>query len=214
MRLTTIAIFGGSFDPIHQGHLQIAADIQSQWGFDHFMFLPCGQPALKAAYSSTPANRLAMLKLALAPYPEFEINELELWQQQQSYTIDTLIQLRAKLGKSASLSFILGEDAMAQLMLWKRWEELLNYSHLIYHQRPILVTPFSSTLQVYIAAHLSKDPSQIKTQNAGLIYSQTAKDYPYSSTQIRQQLQRQEPTPGLAPQVLSFIQQHHLYQKN
>jgi nicotinate-nucleotide adenylyltransferase len=211
MNLKTLALFGGSFDPIHQGHVQIALDIQNEIHFNRFFFLPCGQPALKNSCQTSAKQRLDMLKLALAEHPQFEISEQELWQEKTTYTIESLINWRKTLGEKVSISFILGEDAMALLMQWKRWTELLNYCHLIYHHRPMLKSRFPSDLKHYIETHRSTDLRQLKTKANGLIFTMQLNHYPISSTMIRQAIKEHQPVYGLDDKVLHYIKTHHLY---
>jgi nicotinate-nucleotide adenylyltransferase len=212
MNRKTIALFGGSFDPIHQGHLGIAQDIQDKMHFDRFIFLPCGQPALKGSCHASPKARLAMLELALKTNPEFEISNIELFEPGKTYTIETLKKFRHILGEDVSLSFILGADTMAQIMQWHNWTELLNNAHLIYHQRPMLAYEFSDELKSFILKHQIEDLTKLKTQAHGLIYQLNSGNYPISSTQIRNSIAQNKTAQGLNESVLKYIEKHQIYQ--
>lgn len=211
MNINTIAIFGGSFDPIHRAHLAIACEIQEKLHFDRFIFLPCGQPALKTQCYAPAHDRLAMLELALANYPQFEISTHELFQTSPSYTIDSLIYFRQQLGEKVSLSFILGQDAMMQLMQWQHWDRLLDYAHLIYHNRPILAPQFSRDLRHYIQQHQTSNPLVLQSSSHGSIYAIQVQEYALSSTQIRANLHAGHSSSDLDPKVLDYIHQQQLY---
>jgi len=214
MFINRVAIFGGSFDPIHLGHVQIASEIQARLDFDRFIFLPCGQPALKQSCQAAVHDRLAMLKLALADYPKFEISTFELFQPGPSYTIDALIHFRQTFGEHMSISFILGHDAMAKLMNWHHWHRLLDYAHFIYHNRPMLKPKFPRALKHYIQQHQAADPSILLSSSHGYILPLEVQAYPISSSMIRTAIQAQHSVAGMHPKVYEYILKQDLYSKS
>lgn len=132
-----VGIFGGTFDPIHNGHLVIAEAVKDQFNLAEIIFVPAGQPWLKADWPISPAqHRLAMLRLALAGKPCFKISDAELERVGPSYTVDTVEELRRKMGEDAELFFILGWDSLATLPRWRDASRLIRLCTLVAVHRP------------------------------------------------------------------------------
>lgn len=210
----TFIYFGGSFDPIHLGHLYSAEALQKIFTDAKIYFLPCGNPALKRSCIATKAQRLEMLKLALRDYPGFTIDIRELDNTNISYTIETLKNLRLELGDEVSLSFVIGQDAFANFMQWHEWEHILDYCHIINQARPHQACSYSKDLQKFIKQHETHSPSLISKKNKGYIYQLKLGDFPYSSTAIREDLKHNQKPQGLPPLVEEYIQQNHLYKSS
>lgn len=210
MDLKQIVIFGGSFDPVHLGHLAVAQQLQ-KLGFEHIIFLPCGTPALKKACTADARDRLAMLKLALNNQKHFSIDEREINRPGLSYAVDTLKSFREEYGNKASISFIIGEDAFSNLMQWHQWQSLLNYAHIINHTRPNLAQVYPEKLQEYLKLHLSQDLQTIKQKTHGCIIRLELPDYPYSSSAIKSAIQNDMMPKGLDEKVWNYIQKQKLY---
>jgi len=130
-----IGILGGSFDPIHFGHLRLALELYEDLGLRQVRLIPSGLPPHRAPPFASPAQRLRMLKAALIDAPGLGIDERELARSGPSYTIDTLTSLRAELG-GVPLCLILGMDAFLSLNTWRRWHEIITLAHIIVAQRP------------------------------------------------------------------------------
>ena len=127
-----IGVFGGTFDPIHTGHLIIAEEARIKLGFSKVLFVPAGQPWLKLNHSITPAaHRVEMVRRAIASNPYFELCTLEVERPGPSYTVDTIIMLQKQLGAEASFFFILGQDTLADLPLWKEPGKLVQICQLV-----------------------------------------------------------------------------------
>jgi len=131
-----IGIFGGTFDPIHIGHLRMALELKEQLGLDEMRLLPCHQPPHRDAPQVSSVQRVEMLRIALQDCPELQLDERELLRDKPSYTYDTLMELRAELGSEVSLVLCMGEDAFAGLPTWYRWQELIRLAHLVVIARP------------------------------------------------------------------------------
>jgi nicotinate-nucleotide adenylyltransferase len=132
-----VGIFGGTFDPIHSGHLVIAEAVKDQLNLAEIIFVPAGQPWLKADWPISPAqHRRAMLRLALAGKPYFKISDAELERAGPSYTVDTVEELRRKMGEDAELFFILGWDSLATLPRWHDASRLIRLCTLVAVHRP------------------------------------------------------------------------------
>ena len=141
-----IAYFGGSFDPIHQGHLAAARELVDVFALATLVFLPAALSPLKQQ-SLAIQHRVAMLKLAIEDDRIFAIDEQELHRPQPSYTIDTLRTLRTQYGVQQPLAFIMGMDSFLSLPKWRDWQQLTDFSHLVVVSRPDFDAQFSTELQ-------------------------------------------------------------------
>ncbi len=130
-----IGIYGGTFDPIHYGHLRPALDVYQALPFSEIRFVPCGEPAHRNAPLTDAAHRLAMLRMALANQPAFKVDDRELHRKGPSYMVDTLTELRAEYGKQP-LCLIIGFDAFLGLESWSRWQDIFKLAHLVVSHRP------------------------------------------------------------------------------
>jgi nicotinate-nucleotide adenylyltransferase len=214
MKNKKIAILGGSFDPVHLGHIQLALLVQKQFDIEHIIFLPCGTPALKQTCRAPSLHRVNMLKLAIEPYKGFSIDEREIHRDGPSYAIDTLKSFRKEYGSEVSIAFIIGEDAFAALMRWHQWELLLEYCHMINTSRENLKTPYPEPLRHYIQLHQAQYVDELNNVQNGKIFSMPFPNYPYSSTEIRNALKHEIATQGLDPKVKQYIIDHQLYRIN
>lgn len=132
-----IGLFGGTFNPIHTGHLRIAAEIREHFALDRIIFIPTGIPPHKGDSGViAPVHRLHMAELAVAPYKDFSVSPVEADRQGFSYSIDTVKYFQKELGDAVELYFILGIDAFLEIRTWKNTEELLALCHFIVIPRP------------------------------------------------------------------------------
>jgi len=125
-----VGLLGGTFDPVHEGHLAIARAVAAHFGLDQVRLIPAREPVHRPAPTADAQHRLAMLRLAVAPYPELAVDTREMDSPQQNYTLWTLQSLRAEL-PDTPLLWIIGEDAFAQLPGWRRWQELFDVAHFV-----------------------------------------------------------------------------------
>lgn len=206
-----IGILGGTFDPVHNGHLFIARALYSTLDWQEVRFIPCQQPVLKKPTCATAEQRLAMLKLALAAQPGFVIDEQELQRTTLSYTVDTLVALRKEFGDTP-LCLILGSDNLTTLPQWHRWQELITLAHFVIVMRPDYALPTEGLVGKLLVEHQVNNPAVLQQKSAGAIFISDIKPPAISATQIRQQLsQGLQPQHQLPETVLHYIQQHHLY---
>ena len=127
-----VGILGGTFDPIHIGHLVIAEEARIKLGLSEVLFVPAGQPWLKLDRNITAAaHRVEMVRRAIAGNPHFKLCTLEIERPSPSYTVDTLTILQKQLGSGASLFFILGRDTLAELPLWKEPQKVIRLCRLV-----------------------------------------------------------------------------------
>jgi len=135
--LHRIGLFGGTFNPIHTGHLRIAAEIKEHFALDRIIFIPTGLPPHKGdSEVMDPIHRLHMTKLAVAPHKDFSVSPVEAERKGFSYSIDTVKFFQRELGDTAELYFILGMDAFLEIRTWKDTDELLTLCHFIVIPRP------------------------------------------------------------------------------
>jgi nicotinate-nucleotide adenylyltransferase len=134
---TRLGIMGGTFDPIHYGHLVTAEEALHQFALDEVVFVPTGQPWMKEHESVSPAeDRYLMTVIATASNPRFRVSRLEVDREGTTYTVDTLRSLRAEIGDGADLFFVSGADAILEIFQWKDPEELFALAHFIAATRP------------------------------------------------------------------------------
>ena len=129
--LESIGLLGGTFDPIHFGHLRLAQELATQLHFDKVHFIPSANPPHKTHPQVSAQHRAQMVQLAISDNPLFICDTRELNRNGASYTVDTLISLREEVGYKVSLCLIMGSDAFMRLNTWVRWQDLLNYCHII-----------------------------------------------------------------------------------
>ncbi|WP_231758003.1 nicotinate-nucleotide adenylyltransferase [Microbulbifer elongatus] len=208
----TLALFGGTFDPVHFGHLRMALELKQRLGFDEMRLLPSHQPAHRAAPGVTAGRRRDMLALALQDCPQLVLDARELQRAGPTYTVDTLEELRRELGDGVSISFCMGMDSLLGLPGWHRWQRLLQLAHLVVVARPGWEVPTAGEVAELLAAQ-GGSLADIQRQPAGRILLQELSLLPISATDIRTQIKGGRSPQFLLPErVLDYIQTHRLYQ--
>ncbi|MGZ4594605.1 MAG: nicotinate-nucleotide adenylyltransferase [Actinomycetes bacterium] len=189
-----LGVMGGTFDPIHHGHLVAASEAATRFGLDEVVFVPTGQPWQKQDVEVSPAeHRYLMTVIATASNPDFTVSRVDLVRPGPTYTIDTLHDLRAERGPDVDLFFITGADALAQILTWKDSEELFELAHFIGVTRP------GHDLS---GEGLPADRVSLLEVPAMAI----------SSTAVRERVRRGEPVWYLVPDgVVQYIGKYHLY---
>lgn len=211
MTRTTLGLFGGTFDPIHFGHLRLALEVKQALALDELRLLPCHQPGHRDEPEVSAALRVEMLKLALSGSDQLQLDTRELERTGPSYSVDTLTELREELGPEISLAWIMGSDAFAGLDRWHRWQELLDLGHMIVVMRPGWELPERGPVAEYLARHKA-DGQVLRQKAAGHIVVQTLRLLPISATDIRAQICAGDSPQFLLPDsVWEFIQSRGLY---
>lgn len=213
MRL--VGILGGTFNPIHYGHLRMAQELAIGLEMDEVRFIPSANPPHKDSVNVSAEHRAAMVQLAIADNSLFTLDKRELDREGASYTIDTLISLRAALGNDTALCLMMGSDAFIKLNTWHRWQELLDYAHIVLVQRPNQVNPqeqLPDELQTLLRDHYAEQVSDLHKEKAGLINMQAISAQEISATQIRELLKLGQSVRYLLPeQVVEYIDTKNLY---
>ncbi|NDK98139.1 nicotinate-nucleotide adenylyltransferase [Photorhabdus bodei] len=209
------ALFGGTFDPIHYGHLQPVETLAYQTGLNQVILLPNHVPPHRPQPEATAQQRLEMVQLAVQDSPLFTVDKRELERTIPSYTIDTLESFRQELGNKPPLAFIIGQDALLSLHTWHRWPELLSFCHLLVCARPGYQTQFSTTeMQQWLTKHQIYDPSQLGSKPNGYIYLADTPLLSISATDIRQRHQQGLSCDDLLPlSVQKYIDSQGLYRQ-
>jgi nicotinate-nucleotide adenylyltransferase len=189
-----IGIMGGTFDPIHHGHLVAASEVAGRFGLDEVVFVPTGQPWQKAGEPVSPAeDRYLMTVIATASNPRFTTSRVDIERSGPTYTIDTLRDLRKQYGDSAHLYFITGADALEKILSWKEVDDMFELAHFVGVTRP----GFELS-----DAHLPEDVVSLVTVPAMAI----------SSTDCRARVAAGQPVWYLVPDgVVQYIAKRHLY---
>lgn len=208
-----IGVLGGTFDPIHFGHLRLALELKQSLGLSQMRLMPCHRPVHRGEPQVSSAQRAEMIRLALLDCPELTLDERELRRDTPSYTFDTLRSLRAELGAAVSLIWAMGTDAFAALDSWNRWQELLDYTHLVVIERPGFslpdAGPVARLLQQHRAPALALDELP-----AGAIVLPSLRLLDISATGIRAQLAAGESAQFLLPEsVRRYILAEGLYRQ-
>lgn len=207
-----IGILGGSFDPVHYGHLQIAFDLYQQLHLSEVRFIPCKNPVSDKKVVATKQQRLTMLQLALQPYPYFSIDEQEVYRTTPSYMIETLASLRLELGNTPPIGLILGDDNLSSLDRWYQWTSLINYAHLLIVPRPSHKKTYSKEIHTFVEKYQIQDATLLSQQSAGFLYRTHVKALPISATFIRKAIASgSAPVGSLPPTVLNYILEQKLY---
>jgi nicotinate-nucleotide adenylyltransferase len=179
-----IGIFGGTFDPIHYGHLRTAFEVLDALELRELRFIPAGDPPHRDKPRLDAARRLELVRAAVAEQPGFVVDDREIRRRGPSYTVLTLEELRADL-PDTPLCLVLGMDAFRGLTAWHRWHELLVLAHLVVAPRPGWDAPMTGVVSELLADRRVEAPAALRTIRAGRIFVQPVTQLDISSTEMR-----------------------------
>lgn len=218
--MSAIGILGGTFDPVHYGHLRLAQEAADKLRLSEVRFIPSGTPPHRALPGATAEDRLAMVRLAVAENSLFTVDERELRRSGPGYTVDTLKELREQAGADQPLVLLTGADAFLDLATWSRWHQLFDLAHIAVAYRPGFPVDtwqmrMPQPLAAEYRARLMQQPLGVHTAPAGGVVVVPIAALDISATLIRDSLRRGATTRYLLPDaVIQYIQEHGLYSQD
>lgn len=217
MATAPVGILGGTFDPIHFGHLRLAQELAQTLRLGQVRFVPSGTPPHRAAPHASTAHRLAMTRLAVAGNPLFTVDERETGRSGPAYTFDTLTEIRVELGAANPIVLLVGADAFLEFAAWHRWHELFGLAHVAVAHRPGFPVErwrdrMPQPLAREYSARIMQQPLAVHLAPAGGIVVMPFTALDISATAIRE-LARTGGSPRylLPDPVLAYIQAEGLY---
>jgi len=205
-----LAVLGGLFDPVHNGHVSAAQFALEFLSLQRLKMIPCHLPNHKAVPDTLAVHRLAMLTLATACYPQIEVDPIELQRDRVSYTVDTLTELKTR---HSMLVFVLGVDSFNSLPEWHDWQKILDLSHLLVLSRQG-ATLSNETLSAVDIKHRRVDTSEqmLACPNGKIIFCENF-DYAMASSEIRKKITRGDDVSAeLDAEIVQYIKDNSLYQ--
>ena len=215
--MKAVGIFGGTFDPVHIGHLRTAVELREHLGLYELRLMPSARPPHREQPCVSAEHRLAMLRLAIAselPFDGLLADDRELRREGLSYTVETLAQLRDELGDDVALCLCIGMDSLVNLHTWQRWQELSDYAHIVVAARPGWHLPETGSVAEWLAGRCTDDPQLLSQSPSGCVLVEAMTLLPVSATQIREDLAASSSVRYLVPDaVIQYIHQHGLYKQ-
>ena len=213
-----IGILGGTFDPVHFGHLRLAQELAEGLGLREVRLIPAGLPPHRTQPFASSQQRLEMVRLGIDGNPLFTVDEREIFKPTPCYTVETLLDLRRELGAAQPLCLFMGADAFLGLCTWHRWRELFDLAHIAVAQRPGVTglaraaATMPADLRDELNRRLVNEPEALCGQPAGFVLAHPVTALDISATQIRHQLAAgHDPRYLLPDAVLDYIRTNGLY---
>jgi nicotinate-nucleotide adenylyltransferase len=210
-----LGILGGTFDPIHYAHLRLAEELADALDLAQVRLVPASVPPHRASPQVSAAHRADMVALACADNTRFVLDDRECRRAGPSYTVDTLLELRAELGSARSLCLLMGMDAFLGVTTWSRWERLFELAHIVVAHRPGFVLDrgaVPATLTRELDARRAQATRALQQSPAGLVWLQAVTPLDISATAIREAIREQRSPRYLLPDsVLDYIHRSSLY---
>ena len=207
-----VGVFGGTFNPVHYGHLRSALELVERLQLEQLRLMPSASPPHRDAPECSAERRAAMVELAVTGEPRLVCDAREMQRPGKSYTIDSLIELRGELGAQRGLCMVLGCDAVQDIATWHRWQELLDWAHIVIIARPGWQLPRAGELAQWLKTHQLESSELLRQRPCGGIAIEELRPLAISSTEIRDLLASGRSARYLMPQsVLDYIQTHTLY---
>ena len=212
-----VGIFGGTFDPIHYGHLRIAEEIVKTVGLQKLYFVPAGMPRLRHSPVASPQHRVEIVRLAIQKNPDFVLDEREINRGGVSYSIDTVREFKQEFGEEIRLCFVLGADAFINLPEWNNWKELFNLCHFIVSTRPgytltLIKELLSKELREECSQRWVSNTESLRKDTSGLIFIASTTMLDISATSIRAHIAVGRSVRYLIPDIIvNYISENKLY---
>lgn len=195
-----IGILGGTFDPVHNGHLRLAIELRDMLKLASVRLVPSARPPHRQAPAATPGQRAKWLRVAIADEPDLYLDDRELLREGPSYTVDTLASLRAEL-PDTPLCLIMGGDVFSQLPEWHEWQQIFDYAHIVLVERPGVQTRFPTAAQAELDRR-SAGAQALRTTLAGSIHVCKPPPLAISSSHVRELLASGRSPRYLLPQAV------------
>ena len=206
-----IGIFGGAFDPVHRGHLALATAAHQQLGLESVRFIPLGVPPHRSQPQASAEFRVKLLRAALEPYPEFEVDTLEVEKTSPSWTVETLEQLNQSMPEK-TLCLLLGSDAFKPLNTWYRWRTLTDYCHIVVVSRKGDGQELDAEVADFLAEKRTETLAEMSDGVSGRLLWLEADVPELSSTQVREQIAKGQSLTQYVPSaVAALIKEYRLY---
>lgn len=216
-KLPLIGIYGGTFDPVHYGHLRVAEELVEHIGFEQLFFVPAGEPRLRDAPLASKDHRAKMVALAIRNNAVFLLDEREIKRAGTSTTVESLREYHAEYNGKAALCFMMGADTFLKIHYWHHWHEIFHLCHLIIVDRPgsirmLAQKNFPQEIQDACAARWVTCVNDLARQSHGMIYVAQTTLLDISATKIRSCVAAGKSIRYLLPDVVAdYIKTHHLY---
>lgn len=211
--LKKIGIFGGTFDPIHIGHIRVAIELKHLLRLDRVHFVPCHYPTHRPHPSVTTEQRMAMVESAIEHETKFVADDRELLNESASYSIETVTSFRQEFGSDTALYFFMGLDSLLQFPSWHRWQDFLALCHIVVAARPGWAVPEkNSVMGQYYQAHKTDNLTALTTTIQGKIAIMPTTPLDIAASDIRRDIQAGlKPEKILSDSVWSYIKSNRLY---
>jgi nicotinate-nucleotide adenylyltransferase len=207
----SIAILGGTFDPVHFGHLRPALEL-SQMGFDEVRLMPCHVPAHRETPHCSAEQRLAMVQLAVRDEPRLAVDKREFEREGDSFTVDTLAEMRDELGAQVSLNLVMGMDAFLGFSQWRQWQKIAALANIVVTERPGSEMPSDGVMARFLKARQVSSVEALCEASSGRVLLQPLPLLDISATRIRALIDSGQSARYLLPEsVWEYIEQHRLY---
>ncbi len=205
-------VFGGTFDPVHRGHIESVCGVARLLGGMDVYLVPCQVPAHRPRPAASPDARLKMLELAVGGQDRIFVDDCELRREGISYTVDTLLGYRERLGESGSLLFLMGRDSWLTLPSWDRWEVLTDLAHLVILERPGADQRAPDVLREWCKSRQVEDPEELMNSSSGKVCFLSVDQIDVSASGLRHRIAEGSSIEGdVNPLVTKYIRQHNLY---
>lgn len=202
--MTAIGLFGGTFDPIHNGHLRTAYEVLSELNLREIRFLPWRMHSLRATRAKAGTLRLDLVKAALAGHDGFMVDDRAFFRDEPVYTVDVLTELRAE-NPSASLCLISGMDSFLNLHKWHRWQDVLKLVHIVVARRPGAAAPVDGVLGDVLRHHGTESSADLHAARSGRVYIQEVTQLGISATALRASIRAGRQPHFLVPESVQRI---------
>lgn len=182
-----IGVLGGTFDPVHNGHLRLAVELAESLGLAQVRLVPCARPPHRGDPIASPGQRAKWIRVAIADEPKLRLDDRELLRDGPSYTVDTLASLRREF-PDTPLCLIMGRDVMAGLDQWRDWQALFDYAHIVLVERPETDIELPDAVTAELNARRDDDPGTLTAATHGAIHVCSPPPLAISGTRIRELL--------------------------